>query len=198
MAHLAKPLILASASPRRKEILSQLGLTFSVYSSNVDEVLQRDEAPESYVSRLARDKAQAVARQVETDGWVLGADTTVCIDDLIFEKPVDDQDALRMIRRLSGCWHEVLTGFALCDSRSGEVHVRTVCTRVRFRELQIQACERYVQSGEGRDKAGAYAVQGLGAGLVRDIEGSYTNVVGLPAAQTIELLIQVGALTEWP
>lgn len=187
-------LVLASASPRRRAILETLGLRVVVVPSAADERGREGEAPDAFARRLAGDKAREVAARQE--GYVLGADTVVVVDGEVLGKPRGDDDAARMLRRLGGRWHEVITGVAIVGC--GAPEIISVTTRVRFRELSEARIERYVATGEGRDKAGAYAVQGIGAGLVREIEGSYSNVVGLPAAETIDLLERVGALAGWP
>jgi len=199
-------LVLASGSPRRREILEQLGVRFRVEVSGIDERMLPDEDPLNHVQRLARDKGREVrdrlcrspASTAQPELWVLSADTVVVIDGCVFGKPADADDALRMLRTLSGRTHQVLTGLALCNGsqRFDEVSVHT--TEVSFRALDEGTMSGYVASGEAHDKAGAYAIQGLGSGLVRAISGSYTNVVGMPAVETLELLLRSGALPSWP
>lgn len=189
-------LVLASASPRRKEILETLGLRFDVCPSDADEVAREGEAPAALVRRLAEEKAREVAGREH--GWVLGADTVVVVDGEVLTKPSDDRVAASMLERLGGRWHEVVTGVAVIGEADSRATAIAVTTRVCFRALDRARVRRYVATGEGRDKAGAYAVQGLGSGLVSRIEGSYTNVVGLPAAETIDLLESSGALKGWP
>ncbi len=201
MAELAAPLILASASPRRREILTRLGLSFEVMPSEVPEVRGEGESPRDYVTRLSADKAGSVAGATGDRSpapFVLGADTTVAIGDEVLEKPVDDPDATRIIRRLSGRAHRVITGVSV--ARAGEGVLRTIAseTEVRFRGLSDAEVAAYVATGEGRDKAGAYGIQGLGSGLVTSLSGDYFNVVGLPASAVIQLLFEVGALARWP
>lgn len=188
-------LVLASQSPRRREILATLGIPFVVDVADVDESTVLGEAPAAYVERLARAKAAAVAAR-RANAWVLGADTTVVVADAILGKPADDADAVRMLTELSGHTHTVWTGIAAV--RGATVASRAVATLVTFRALTEREIAGYVASREGRDKAGSYGIQGLGMGLVRGIDGSYTNVVGLPAAETVELLVEVGALASWP
>ncbi len=187
-------LVLASVSPRRRAILETLGLRVVVVPSRAEEREREGEAPDVLVRRLAADKAREVAAR--QTGFVLGADTVVVVDSNVLGKPTDDDDAVRMLRRLGGRWHAVITGVAVVRGVTEETI--SVSTRVHFRELSEARIRRYVATGEGSDKAGAYAVQGIGAGLVTEIEGSYSNVVGLPAAETIDLLERTGALTEWP
>lgn len=192
-------LVLASASPRRSEILRTLGLDFEVRPSAVSEELEPGEAPVDLARRLARDKALDVAARLgEGERFVLGADTVVVVDGEVLGKPEDDDDARRMIARLRDRWHEVITGVALAREGGGALEDLAVVTRVCFVAMDAARVERYVATGEGRDKAGAYAVQGIGAGLVSRIEGSYSNVVGLPAAETVALLERHGACGAWP
>jgi septum formation protein len=193
--------VLASASPRRKDILEQLGLSFRVIPSGFDETLLPGETPEQHVERLARGKAAEIARRLADDPerpCVLAADTVVVIDRLILGKPADDDDALRMLGLLAGRVHRVLTGFAITDAGAISGESAVVATDVTFRPLASDDLRAYIASGEGRDKAGSYAIQGLGAGLVSQIEGSYTNVVGLPAVETVDALKRAGVLERWP
>jgi septum formation protein len=205
------PLVLASASPRRRDILEQLGLRFRVIESAVDEPAHADEAPAAYARTLACWKAQAVAEKLSANendriehagAFVLGADTIVVVDDLVLGKPTDDAHAREMIGRLAGRWHEVITAVALRRVvGAGVTPVAceiAVHTRVAFRALSPEDIRRYVATGEGRDKAGSYAIQGVGTGIVRAIEGSHSNVIGLPASETLDLLQQAGALESWP
>ena len=195
-------LVLASASPRRRDILGQLGLTFSVIESGVDEPPPDGGPPELYARGLAERKARAVAdrlRARRSTAFVLAADTIVVADASVLNKPEDDDDALRMLRLLRGRKHDVITALALRRADdAGFLRAIAVRSTVEFRALDDETVRRYVASGEGRDKAGSYAVQGLGAGLVRAIFGSYSNVVGLPACETLELLLEAGALGAWP
>lgn len=191
-----RPLVLASGSPRRREILTQLGLTFEVVPSEVEEPPRDTELPVDYAVGLAQLKARDVASRFADDSVVLGADTVVVVDNHVLGKPVDGADARAMIARLAGRHHEVITGVSLVG-RGGVDEVLHVTTRVWFRALDEAAQARYADSGEGADKAGAYAIQGLGAGLVTRIEGSYSNVVGLPAAQVVELLTRCSGAS-WP
>jgi septum formation protein len=195
---LSRRLVLGSASPRRRELLGRLGLSFEVDPADIDESTRPGESPDKYVARLAAEKAERVASRHQ--GWfaVLAADTTVEIDGRALEKPVDLEDSARMLRTLRGREHVVHTGVALCVSPDGQLGTRTVSTRVRFREFSDETLAAYVASGEGLDKAGAYGIQDLGSALVSELHGSYTNVVGLPAAETIELLQHLGVLIAWP
>jgi len=191
-------LVLASASPRRREILATLGLRFGVRPSGVEERVRPGEGPSAFASRVARDKALDVAAAAPEGDFVLGADTVVVVDGMILGKPSGDDEAAAMLRRLSGRWHDVTTAVALVRGGGEPVEDLVVTTRVHFVELGEDRIARYVATGEGRDKAGAYAVQGVGSGLVDRIEGSYSNVVGLPAAETVALLERHGALGGWP
>ena len=171
-------LVLASQSPRRAEILRQAGIEFTVRAAAVDETPLRGERPEDYVQRLAEVKALAVAAGPEET--VLGADTTVVIDGEMLAKPEDDADARRMLGKLSGRRHEVLTG--ICLRRNGSLVRDWAATQVWFAELSAREIDEYVASGEPADKAGAYAIQGLASKYIQKIEGCYFNVVGLPIA----------------
>ena len=181
-------LILASSSPRRKQLLQALGVDFRVQPTNVDERLKPGESAEAMVLRLAIAKARAV-RAVATD-IVLAADTAVVLGDEVFGKPENEQDALRMLGMLSGRTHQVMTGVAVC-SRGNSTQAVSI-TNVRFREIDPDEARRYWHSGEPRDKAGAYAIQGRGGVFVEAIMGSYSGVVGLPIFETARLLQEAG------
>lgn len=188
-------LILASASPRRAELLRAAGFEFDVVAADVDESVRPGESPRQYVRRLAAEKSLAAvaaasgAVRIAPDTVVLGADTTVVVDQDILAKPLDDADVAAMLRRLSGRRHDVLTGVSL---RRGPYEVgRVESTSVEFARLDEGDIAWYVASGEGRDKAGAYAIQGLASRFIPRIEGSYTNVVGLPVACVFELLTEI-------
>ena len=178
---------LASRSPRRAELLRTLGVSFAPLDVEVDEGLQAGEPAADYVARLARAKAAAGLMVAPSLAPVLAADTTVVCGDEILGKPADRADGLRMLRLLAGAWHEVYTGVVVAGP-AGAGHAATVCTRVRFRALSLAEIEAYWSSGEPADKAGGYGIQGLGGALVERIEGSYSNVVGLPLAETLALL----------
>jgi septum formation protein len=182
-------LTLASASPRRAELLRAAGMQFDVLPVDVDERFHRDETPEQAVSRLAGAKADAGAA-IRPDTIVLGADTTVVIDGQALAKPADAADAARMLRLLSGRVHDVLTGICLCQGRRRLLHVET--TRVRMALMGEPEIEWYVSTGEPFDKAGAYAIQGRASRFVEGLEGSYSNVVGLPISRVYELLKELG------
>jgi septum formation protein len=196
-----EPLVLASASPRRREILNQLGLTFTVIESGVEEPAPGAVAPATYAAELAARKAAAVVARLREAGrraLVLGADTIVVVGGAILNKPQDDAEAVRMLLALQGRSHEVITAVALRHTGSEPSRALSVSTQVRFRAFDEATARRYVASGEGRDKAGSYAAQGLGAGLIEALDGSYSNVVGLPASETLVLLQSAGAVGAWP
>ncbi len=174
-----KSLVLASASPRRAEILRAVGWPFEVQPADVDESLLRGETAPDYVQRLALAKSEAIAAS-RLFGLVLGADTIVVADHVILGKPRDEEDARRMLRRLSGKWHEVLTGVALVRAEDRRRRIAYERTRVRFAAMSEREIEGYVATGEPLDKAGAYAVQGGAALFIEAIDGDYWNVVGLP------------------
>lgn len=185
---LKQKLVLASGSPRRAEILRAVGWEFEAIAPEIDESRNDAEDAVSYVKRLARTKAETVAKQTSA-GLVLGADTVVVINAEILGQPRDEDDARRMVQLLSGQWHEVLTGVALVragDSSPAVVEHET--TRVRFREMTADEIDWYVSTGEPRGKAGAYAIQGRGALFISGVEGDYFNVVGLPVRLVYELL----------
>lgn len=202
-------LILASASPRRAEILRALGWRFAIRTADVDETPRAGEAPETYVERLARSKALAVEGSIRVEAktneshdaagddvmrtarFVLGADTTVVLDGDVLGKPRDRDEAREMLARLRDRWHEVLTGVALVergDGKNRRTRVEHEVTRVRFASMTDDEIGSYVQTGEPMDKAGAYGVQGRAAVFVERIEGDYWNVVGLPARRVYTML----------
>ena len=182
-------LVLASASPRRRELLAAAGFEFDVATADVDESRRPDEAPAAYVSRLAREKAEVVAERFP-DRPVLGADTVVVAGGHVMGKPCNAEEARLMLRRLSGATHEVLTGVALCWA--GQLHEDVERTVVWMGALSEAEVAWYVASGEPADKAGGYAIQGLGSRFIPRIEGSYSNVVGLPVATVLQLLRRAG------
>ncbi|HUF03815.1 MAG TPA: Maf family protein [Aridibacter sp.] len=183
-------LILASGSPRRSEILGSVGWEFEMHVADVDETPVEGEAPDDYVERLAREKSLAVARRFP-NSLVLGADTTVVIDERIVGKPEDVEDARQMIRDLSGRWHDVITGVAVTrvdDTGPGRVVSGIQMTGVKFREMTDKEVEFLVRFGEPMDKAGAYAVQAQAALFIEEIRGDYWNVVGLPVSLVYEIV----------
>ncbi len=186
-------LILASASPRRRELLQQIGLDFQVIPSQAEEHVLAGETPEEHVIRLSLDKATEVARRKNIAGrWFIGSDTIVLYDGQILGKPQDEAEAAMMLKKLSGQEHRVLSGFAIIDRQSGEQRTEAVCTKVWFRQLTEGEITGYIATGEPADKAGAYAIQGLGICFVARIEGSYTNVVGLPLCKLTLAMKELG------
>lgn len=189
-----EPLILASASPRRRELLGSIGLEFQVIASGIDEEIREGELPRGHVLRLAGEKAAAVSHH-HPHAWVLGADTEVVIDDGVLGKPDTPQEARAMLRRLSGRTHTVITGFSIIREIDGVHMAHTVESQVLFKEMSRDEIEWYIHTGEPFDKAGGYAVQGKGAVFVREIHGSHTNVIGLPLCEVITALEGVGLVT---
>lgn len=180
-------LVLASASPRRAELLGRLGLAHEVRVTGVDESLRPDESPRAAADRLARAKAEAVS---EDDALVIGCDTLVVHRGAILGKPADEEEAVGTLLRLQGAEHTVFTGIAI--AASGRTESAVEATRVWFRSLAAAECREYVSTGEPMDKAGAYGIQGFGAAVVERIEGDYFNVMGLPIQRLIELLARLG------
>lgn len=178
-------IILASGSPRRTEILERAGWPHQMMVAGIDESVRPHEDPPTYVQRLARSKAEAVAQRLEA-GLVLGADTTVVIDGQILGQPTDEADARRMLDLLNGKWHEVLTGIALVRV-GGESRVDCETTRVRFAEMSASEIDWYIETGEAFGKAGAYGIQGKAALFIEEIQGDYFNIMGLPIRLVYEL-----------
>lgn len=184
---LSIPLILASASPRRKELLKTAGLTFRVIPANVNETGLEKETPQEHVRRLSREKARAVAIR-HPDALVLGADTIVVIDDMILGKPESKKQAREMLQKLSNRFHTVFTGFTLSSTDAGISKTRVARSCVRFKKMGLEEIDWYINTKEPYDKAGGYAAQGKGAAFIRSISGSYTNVIGLPLAGVLDEL----------
>jgi septum formation protein len=182
-------LCLASASPRRRALLAQIGVSHVVRSANIDESPHVLEAPRDYVARLAAAKARAI-RSTDVALPVIGADTIVVVDGAMFGKPADRAQGLAMLASLSGRAHEVLSAVALADARG--VHIAVSASAVRFRALSAAECGDYWESGEPHDKAGAYAIQGLAAAFIESLHGSYSGVMGLPLFETAALLRAAG------
>ncbi len=213
----ASILSLASASPRRKELLERAGFSVRVVGAQVDETPLPGELPIDYTKRLARSKVLSAVRRIEATHqfsaeeeaptrayfqptraeeptrWVLGADTTVAIDDVFLGKPTDAHEAREMLLRLSGREHFVYTGFSLFDLKREKEGLQAVATQVRMKPLGRPEIDKYLSLGESMDKAGSYAIQGAGAYMIQEIRGSYTNVVGLPLCQVIEMMQEMGA-----
>ena len=183
-------LILASGSPRRRELLTQAGFEFEVIPADIDEIRHPNEAPMDYVRRLALEKAQTIAA-LHPQATILGADTTVVLSGEVMNKPVDPADAERMLRLLSGKTHQVHTGLCVITPAATHQHVET--TNVVFREITEDELTTYIASGHATDKAGAYGIQGYAARWIPRIEGDYFNVVGLPLSTVVSLLRFTGA-----
>jgi septum formation protein len=185
-------LYLASASPRRQQLLAQVGLPFAPLPQSIDETVHANEAPQDYVLRMAREKAQAALRSAECTLAipVLAADTSVVCHDRILGKPGDMHEAVQMLTQLSGRRHQVMTAIAIATRQ--KIQLKLATTDVHFRALSPAEMTAYWQTGECHDKAGAYAIQGKGAMFISRIEGSYSNVVGLPLFETMQLLSAVG------
>jgi len=198
VATLTRRLILASQSPRRREILERLRLPFEVLASGVDENILEAQSPSDFAAKAAEAKSRDVASRITNSCLVLGSDTVVAIGGEALGKPVNRQQSAQMIQRLAGGWHEVFTGVCLVDNDSGAEKSAVGRTRVLFRHLTPDEITRYVATGEGDDKAGAYGIQGIGSGLVERIDGPYDNVVGLPATLVLQLLREMGCLLDWP
>lgn len=199
-----QPLILASGSPRRRELLDQIGVRFTVQPANIDETPQPGELPQAYVLRMAREKAQVIANHCDSAA-VLAADTSVVCNNQILGKPNSADEAKAMLQRLSGEQHQVLTSICIIPAEADRslnvessvnadhpVCAQVVSTDVTFRSLTTAEIDEYVATGEPMDKAGSYGIQGMGAVLVAGIHGSYSNVVGLPLTETAELLKRYG------
>jgi len=182
-------IILASASPRRAEILRTVGWPFEPLPVNIDESRRDNEDAGDYVRRLAREKAEAAAAE-RPNCTIVGADTTVVLDQQILEKPLDHEDAERMLRLLNSRWHQVLTGVAVIDGENSETKIAHATTEVKFAAMSDDDLKWYVTTGEPMDKAGAYAIQGQGARFIERIKGDYFNVVGLPVRLLYELIDQ--------
>ena len=196
---MSAPLLLASASPRRQAFLESVRIPFQVVRPDVDETPRDREDPRATVVRLARAKASDVARrQPRDEGFVLAADTEVVLDGRALGKPTDRAAARTMLRRLSGQQHAVITGTCVLDQADGREVTGLGETRVWFRELDDDEIAGYVATGEPMDKAGAYACQGVGAFLIARVEGSYTNVVGLPLGQVLDTLRRMGGPLPFP
>ena len=190
---LSSPFILASASPRRLELLRSVGLKFKVFPADVDETHIDGESPRAHVRRLSCDKAMAIANHYPK-ALALGADTIVVIDGLILGKPKNKRHAREMLDRLSGRKHTVFTGFTIASVAAGISKTRVVQSTVQFKKISPAEMDWYVNCDEPYDKAGGYAVQGKGAYFIKAIRGSYTNVIGLPLCETLEELNNLGAI----
>ena len=186
-------IILASGSPRRRRFLEELGLDFTVQVADVDESVSTDESPEEFVRRLSLEKARFIAEDNQ-EVFVIGADTVVVLDDKILGKPEDPSDAMTMLKTLAGRTHEVWTGFTILKYASDVSTTEAIRTEVTFVETPDDVLSAYVGSGEPLDKAVAYGIQGRGGILVKKIDGSYSNVVGLPMVELVSELLFLGAI----
>ena len=187
-------IILASTSPRRKELLESIGIQFEIIAPTSDESFLEKESPENYVLRLSSDKALSVSRNLDGNTLVIGADTIIVVDNKILGKPKDEEDAKIMLNKISGRAHYVLTAFSITKGEHEILHTHIVGTEVIVKTLEPQEREGYIKTGEPMDKAGAYGIQGFGAFMVKEVRGSYTNVVGLPLVEVTEALKKLGAL----
>jgi len=187
-------IILASESTRRVDILRTLGISFSIIPPNIDERREKDELPKDFVLRMSYEKANKVG-SLFPDKWVIGADTVVVLKSKILGKPKTDRDAFNMLKVLSGKWHRVITGYCVLNISRNITYRDAVETRVYLRDLSDDEIKRYIKTSEPFDKAGSYAVQGKGGYMVKEIKGSYANVVGLPICEVAEALLSLGVLS---
>lgn len=183
-----KKIVLASNSPRRDEILNEVGVAHVVRASNADENISENMPPEKYVMELALLKGAAVAKGAKKDEIIISADTVVVFGDEILGKPKDFEDAVSMLMKLSGNWHRVLTGYCVIDAKDGNSCVKYEETKVKFVDFSLEEAKKYIKRGESMDKAGSYGIQGKGRLLVEKIEGDYFNVVGLPVCALRKML----------
>lgn len=183
-----KKIVLASNSPRRDEILNEVGVAHVVRASNADENIFENMPPEKYVMELALLKGAAVAKDAKKDEIIISADTVVVFGDEILGKPKDFEDAVSMLMKLSGNWHRVLTGYCVIDAKDGNSCVKYEETKVKFVDFSLEEAKKYIRRGESMDKAGSYGIQGKGRLLVEKIEGDYFNVVGLPVCALRKML----------
>jgi len=185
-------IVLASSSPRRKELLASVGVEFQALSPSADESRLNDEPPGDFALRVATAKALSVVSGLGADTIVIGADTIVVVDGEVLGKPVDEKEASSMLHRISGREHRVLTAFSLVRPEAQILYSEIVKTRVRVKSLAAWEIEGYIKTGEHMDKAGAYGIQGIGAFMIKEIRGSYTNVVGLPLVELLQALREQG------
>jgi septum formation protein len=191
------PLILASISPRRRDLLNQIGIPFESVGSRMDEAVQTKMKPKDLACLMATRKAESV-KKVHRKRWILAADTLVVVNKRIFGKPRDARDCRTMLSELSGKRHQVITGFCILEPGGNKSHLEAVATRVDVKELSELEIQAYIETGEPFGKAGAYAIQGIGAFMVEAIKGSYTNIVGLPVCEVVRALLACGALQGFP
>ncbi len=187
-------IILASESARRVDILRTLGISFAIIPPDINESRKKDEPPKEYVLRISYEKAHKVGSHFP-DKWVIAADTVVVYKNRILGKPMNEQEAFSMLKTLSGKWHKVITGFCVLNLTKKIIYRDAVETKVFVRDLNDEEIKRYIKTSEPLDKAGSYAVQGRGGYMVKEIKGSYTNVVGLPICEIAEVLLSLGILS---
>jgi septum formation protein len=193
----SNPLVLASISPRRKAILTQIGIPFEAVGSMVEETFCKVMQPAKIVCEMAICKAESV-RHIHKNCWILGADTIVVMNKRVFGKPKDSRDCHDMLVCLRGKNHRVITGFCIFDPGGQKVHIEAVTTKVKIKEISEIEIQTYIETGEAFGKAGGYAIQGIGSFMIEHINGSYTNVVGLPVCEVISALVKCGALKGFP
>ena len=187
------PLVLASNSPRRSFLIKQIGIPFEAIGTTIKQEILPHESPRDHVQRLAEEKAESIA-SLRPRQWIIGADTIVLVNGDVLGKPRDPSDARRMLRTISGRQHQVMTAFCIRNKSLGARSLGVVQTDVIIKELSSQEINAYISTGEPMDKAGAYGAQGIGSFLIREIRGSYTNVVGLPTREVVEELLQLGVI----
>jgi septum formation protein len=187
-------IILASESPRREDILRTLGISFSIIPPNIEEQRKKDESPKDFVSRVSYEKAYKVGT-LFPENWVIGADTVVVLKNKILGKPKGNIDAFNMLAALRGKWHKVLTGYCVLNTSKNVVYRDVTETKVLVRDLTDEEIMRYIKTSEPLDKAGSYAIQGKGGYMVKEIRGSYANVVGLPICEVAEALLSLGVVS---
>lgn len=193
MLYTSEPIILASSSPRRQDFLRTCGITFTVSPADISEEVYDNEAPRELVARLAKEKAEAVAHRYPNQ-WIIAADTVVAQGSTILGKPVDDDDAIKMLSLIQGKEHSVWGGIAVYRREGEELHVLTQETVVSMRSLLPAEIAAYVKTGEPGDKAGAYALQGMAAAFITGVRGSHTNVIGLDLGALLPLLLELGII----
>jgi septum formation protein len=187
-------IVLASESPRRVDILRTLGISFSIIPPDIDETKLKDETPQEFVARISYEKANKVGQHFP-DKWVIAADTIVVLKGKVLGKPKNERDAFNMLRTLRGKWHKVITGYCILNLLKNVVYRDIVETKVFLRHMTDDEITRYIKTSEPMGKAGSYAVQGKGGYMVKEIKGSYTNVVGLPICEIAEALLSLGVLS---
>ncbi|MGD9580955.1 MAG: nucleoside triphosphate pyrophosphatase [Vampirovibrionia bacterium] len=187
-----KKLILASASPRRKELLKNLGYEFEIIPADIEETIDNSKIPEEIVKELSFQKAEHIAKKVSEPSVIIGSDTIVVINNKILGKPIDEKDAFNMLQELSGKVHQVISGIAIIDNKTNKTFIDCVSSDVYFRELSKEEIIKYIETKEPMDKAGAYAIQGIASIFIEKIEGCYNNIVGLPVFTVAKALKDFG------